>query len=150
MYFDKLWATQHLTFAFLGAFTTSMAYCFPVRYSDVLHRASLHLGTFCSTCYFFMELTTFFTGIWNKTSTRNHPPPIPWNKSIIWPFGTYVKYSGDVYRSNSNSTCATPANNSHYRFYVNIPRFLLYLGIFNNFFKLLYRQSSKIHQISIL
>lgn len=44
LYFDKLWATQHLTFAFLGAFTSSLAYCFPVRYSDVLHRASLHLG----------------------------------------------------------------------------------------------------------
>uniref|UniRef100_A0A336M0F4 CSON009479 protein n=1 Tax=Culicoides sonorensis TaxID=179676 RepID=A0A336M0F4_CULSO len=84
---------------FLGAFTTSLAYCFPVRYSDVLHRASLHLG------------------VWLKISTRNHPPPIPWNKSVIWPFGTYVKYSGDIYRSNSNSTCATPANNSHYRFY---------------------------------
>lgn len=101
LYFDKLWATQHLTFAFLGALTASLAYCFPVRYSDILHRASLHLG------------------VWHKTCTRNHPPPIPWNKSIIWPFGTYVKYAGDVYRSNSNSTCATPANNSHYRFYVS-------------------------------
>lgn len=76
-----------------------VAFCFPVKYSDVLHRASLHLG------------------VWNKTSTRNHPPPLPWNKTIIWPFGTYVKYSGDVYRSNSISTCATPSNNSHYRFY---------------------------------
>lgn len=101
LYYDTLFATQHLAFSFLGCFTMSIAFCFPVKYSDVLHRASLHLG------------------VWNKTSTRNHPPPLPWNKSIIWPFGTYVKFSGDVYRSNSISTCATPANNSHYRFYVS-------------------------------
>lgn len=101
LYYDTLWATQHLAFSFLGYFTMMIAFCFPVKYSDVLHRASLHVG------------------VWTKVTTRSHPPPLLWNKTIIWPFGSYVKYGGEVFRSNSISTCATPSNNSHFRFYVS-------------------------------
>lgn len=69
---------------------------------------------------------------------------------MIWPFGTYVKYSGEVYRSNSNSTCATPANNSHYRFYVwkNVTLHLFQLFIiFLTFFQTIFKNPSNIYSI---
>ncbi|XP_053685167.1 transmembrane protein 39A-B [Sabethes cyaneus] len=100
LYYDIFWATQHLVFVFIGGFTMCVTYCFPVKYCDVFHRAALHLGQ------------------WSRVTHRaHHPPPYAWSKTTIFPYGTYVKYMGEVYRASAFSTSAIPANNSHIRFF---------------------------------
>jgi hypothetical protein len=101
-YYDTYWATQHLFFVWISGFTMCVAQCFPLKYSDVLHRASRHLGQ------------------WNRIGRSHHPPPMAWSKNMIWPLGSYIKYLGDVYRSTGSSTSSIPANSSHHRFYVNL------------------------------
>ncbi|XP_055630919.1 transmembrane protein 39A-B [Toxorhynchites rutilus septentrionalis] len=101
LYFDIFWATQHLSFIFIGGLTMCVAYCFPVKYCDVFHRAALHLGQ------------------WNRVTHRtHHPPPYAWSKSTIFPYGTYVKHMGEIYRASGYCTAAVPGNNSHFRFFV--------------------------------
>lgn len=101
LYYDIFWATQHLGFIFIGGFTMCVAYCFPVRYCDVFHRAALHLGQ------------------WNRVTHRtHHPPPYAWSKSTIFPYGAYVRHLGEIYRASGFCTSAVPANNSHIRFFV--------------------------------
>lgn len=46
VFYDIYWATQHLAFIWIGGFMMCMVYSFPAKYSDVLHRSSLHLGLF--------------------------------------------------------------------------------------------------------
>src|SRR5690349_9309754 len=77
------------------------AYIFPIKYCDILHRSAIHLGN------------------WTKLGPRaTHAPPQNWNKNQIFPYGSYVKYSGEVYKSISECTSAFPADGSHQRFYV--------------------------------
>lgn len=44
LYYDSFWATQHLLFIWIGAFTMITTTCFPLKYSNILHRSALHLG----------------------------------------------------------------------------------------------------------
>jgi hypothetical protein len=66
----------------------------------VLHRSAIHLGT------------------WVKLSPRtNHAPPVNWSKNQVFSYGTYVKYSGEVYKSVSEATSSLPNDSGHQRFY---------------------------------
>lgn len=53
-----------------------------------------------------------------KLSPRaNHAPPVNWNKNQVFSYGTYVKYSGEVYKSVSEATSSLPSDAGHHRFY---------------------------------
>lgn len=100
LYFSKFWVSQHLFFTFVSLFTMSFSFCLPIRYCDILHRSAIHLGS------------------WNKLSPRaTHPPCQNWSKTQTFPFGSYVKYFGDVFRSTSECTTAIPADTGHHRFF---------------------------------
>lgn len=101
LFYQKFWVTQHLFFTWISLFTFCAVYCFPIKYCDVLHRSAIHLGQ------------------WTKLQPRaTHAPPINWSKTQIFPYGSYVKYSGEVYKSNSVSTSAFPSDAGHHRFYI--------------------------------
>lgn len=100
LYYNKFWVTQHLFFTWISLFTMLAGHCFPIKYCDVLHRSAIHLGQ------------------WTKLTTRAHAPPQNWSKTQVFPYGAYVKYSGEVYKSVSESTSAFPADSGHHRFYV--------------------------------
>uniref|UniRef100_A0A182IZM4 Uncharacterized protein n=1 Tax=Anopheles atroparvus TaxID=41427 RepID=A0A182IZM4_ANOAO len=100
LYYNKFWTTQHLVCVFIGGFTMCITYCFPMRYCDVFHRAAMHLGQ------------------WHRVNARSTSfPTFTWSKTSIFPYGTYVRHLGEVYRAVGSCTSAIPANNSHYRFY---------------------------------
>ena len=108
VYYDIYWATQHLGFVWVGGLIMCIVYCFPAKYCDVLHRASLHLGQ------------------WNRVDSRiSIQTAIPWTKTLICPPGTIVKHLGDYYKALGPNTVAVPANSSHYRFYVRFSKFCL-------------------------
>ncbi|XP_049539011.1 transmembrane protein 39A-B [Anopheles darlingi] len=100
LYYNNFWTIQHMAGIFIGGFTMSVTYCFPVRYFDVFYRASLHLG------------------VWNRVNARgNNLPAHHWSAEHFYPYGTYVRHNDELYRSTSSCTAAIPKNNSHLRFY---------------------------------
>lgn len=102
LYYDTYWTIQHLTFIWTGVFGMCVLYCFPAKYSDILHRACLHLGQ------------------WTKidSETEIHSVNILWSKTIFWPNGSLTKYADKIYESRGHITSAAPNNTSHYRFYL--------------------------------
>lgn len=104
LYYDVLWATQHIVFVWLSGFTMCAKFCFPAKYCDVLHRAALHLGQ------------------WTRIDGRsnNNQPPATWSKSVAWPTGSVVRYNGELYKSTGPVTLAITGDVTHYRFYVSV------------------------------
>lgn len=101
LFYSSGWITQHLFFTWISLFTMCASYCCDVKYCDVLHRSAIHLG------------------VWTKLSPKaTHAPPQNWSKTQIFPFGSYVKYSGEVYKSVSECTSALPNDPGHHRFFV--------------------------------
>lgn len=97
---DKFWITTHLIFSWASIFTMSFIYSFSLKYCDVLHRSSVHLGK------------------WTRLGHRTfHPPPLNWSKTVIFSYGAYVKYCGDVYRSVWHCTSALPSDLGQSRFF---------------------------------
>ncbi|KAL1131675.1 hypothetical protein AAG570_011288 [Ranatra chinensis] len=110
VFFDTYWATQHLTFVWLGCFTMYLVHCYPVKYCDTLHRAALHLGK------------------WAKVEGRScHLPTHIWAESTLWHQGALVKHCKELYKAEGISNAAEPGNNAHTRFYsvFNNPSILL-------------------------
>jgi hypothetical protein len=63
-------------------------------------------------------------GKWIRLGPRaSHPPPQVWSKAQTFPYGSYVKYSGDVYKSVGYCNAALPSDSGHYRFYVSYQSF---------------------------
>jgi len=99
LYYNKFWVTQHLLFTFISLFTMCCEICFPIKYCDVLHRSAIHLGQ------------------WRSVGRASHPPPQNWNKNMTFTYGSYVRYSGEVYKSISECTSALPSDAGHHRFF---------------------------------
>ncbi|XP_054270905.1 transmembrane protein 39A [Macrosteles quadrilineatus] len=100
LYYDIYWATQHLTFVWLGCFTMYLVHCFPVKYCDTLHRAALHLGR------------------WARVEGRTmHLPSHIWSDTTLWHQGALVKHCKELYKAEGISNAAEPGNPSHTRFY---------------------------------
>ncbi len=117
LYYDIWVTTSHMAFVVIGGLTMCTMFCFPANYCDVLHRAALHLGG------------------WSRIENRAHTPALNWSKLVVWPNGSFVKYSGDYYRSNGLVTTAVPCNSFHNRFYVSIKiDFMLQWNSMNSFF----------------
>lgn len=102
LYYSTFWVTQHLFFTWISIFTMCAGYCFPIKYCDVLHRAAIHLGQ------------------WSRLGPRaTHPPPQNWSKTVSFAYGSYVKFSGEIFKSIGYCTSAQPADGGHHRFYVS-------------------------------
>ncbi|XP_055856700.1 transmembrane protein 39A [Episyrphus balteatus] len=101
IHYNVLWASQHIIFIWLGGFTMCTVFCFPAKYSDILHRSALHLGLWCRL---------------DGRSSANSQPSI-WSKTSAWSNASIVRYTGDLYKSLGPVTTALPGNTSHYRFF---------------------------------
>lgn len=100
--YDLTWVTQHLGFVWLGCFTMAAVHAYPVQYVDVLHRASVHLGR------------------WSKLEgCRSHLPTHTWVEGTVWPSGSLVRHSREIFRAEGvQSVSAEPGNSAHARFYM--------------------------------
>lgn len=102
-----LWATMHILLFFFSVFTMCTVFSFPSKYSDILHRAALHLGYWLK-----LELRAGADCVISASAPN-------WIKSTLWGHNTVVKCSGELYRSFGPVTVASPGNSSHARFYVS-------------------------------
>ncbi|XP_034652669.1 transmembrane protein 39A [Drosophila subobscura] len=104
--YNVMRAAQHCIIVCLGAFSLCAAYLYPAKYSDILHRATLHLGC------------------WQRIDRDPAPSQLivaasafTWSKFTAYGHGIVVKHNGGLYRSLGLVTVATPGNASHVRFY---------------------------------
>lgn len=104
LFYDTYWTIQHLTFIWTGVFGMCVLYCFPAKYSDILHRASLHLGQ------------------WTRVDSINETYQCNslslWSKTVFWQNGSLIKYADKIFESTGHITSAVPNNTSHFRFYL--------------------------------
>ncbi|XP_075165803.1 transmembrane protein 39A [Haematobia irritans] len=103
VHYNVLWASQHIVLVFLSVFQCCTVFSFPSKYSDILHRAAVHLG------------------YWLKMEERPGAESIlsvsNWIKSTLWAPSSVVKFTGELYRSVGPVTVAIPGNVTHERFY---------------------------------
>ncbi|KAH8299858.1 hypothetical protein KR044_007098 [Drosophila immigrans] len=106
--YNVMRAAQHCIIVCLGAFSLSAVFLYPAKYSDTLHRATLHLGS------------------WQRMDRDPQAAPSQlivaanahtWSKYAVYGHATVVKHNGALYRSHGLVTVATPGNASHVRFY---------------------------------
>ncbi|XP_016930526.3 transmembrane protein 39A-B [Drosophila suzukii] len=104
--YNVIRAAQHCIIVCLGAFSLCAVFLYPAKYSDTLHRATLHLGC------------------WQRIDREPAPSQLivaanalAWSKYSSYNHGTVVKHNGGLYRSQGLVTVATPGNASHARFY---------------------------------
>lgn len=97
-------------------------FSFPSKYSDILHRAALHLGY-----WFRLELRAGADCVISASAPN-------WIKGALWGHNTVVKSGGELYRSFGPVTVATPGNSSHARFYVSLRHISFKLYFLNLFF----------------
>lgn len=99
---DSLSVILNIIFIWIGGFTLTVVQCFPPKYSDVLHRAALHLGQWKQE---------------NVSTSTNVNHIQMWTPNIKCTPGALVKHEGGVYRATGPITTAVPGNTAHYRFY---------------------------------
>lgn len=104
--YNVIRAAQHCLGVCLGAFSLCAVFLYPAKYSDTLHRATLHLGCWQRIGTVPVQLI----------AAANAPT---WSKYSSYGHGTVVKHNGGLYRSHGVVTVATPGNTSHARFYVS-------------------------------
>ncbi|ALC42458.1 CG13016, partial [Drosophila busckii] len=108
VHYNVMRAAQHCIIVCLGAFSLSAVFLYPAKYSDTLHRATLHLG-----CWQRMDrdLQAAPSQLIVAANALN------WNRYAVYGNGTVVKHMGGLFRSQGLVTVATPGNASHVRFY---------------------------------
>lgn len=93
---------MHLIFVGVGCFTMYASHILPMRYCDVLHRSALHLGA------------------WTRVEPRSHVPvAYNWIGEQLWPSGSLVRHSRELYRAQGTLNAAEPGNPTHARFHVS-------------------------------
>ena len=108
VYYNVFWATLQITFMWFSGIAMSAVFLFPSKYSDILHRSSLHLGHWNKVAILPDGDTN---SIFNASTL--------WSKSQIWTNGSVVRYVGELYCCQGPVTVAIPGNSSHLRFYVS-------------------------------
>lgn len=132
MYYNVVWASMHIILVFFSVFTMCTVFSFPSKYSDIMHRAALHLGF-----WFKLELRAGVDCVISSSAAN-------WVKNALWSHQTVVKFNGELYRSFGPVTAAIPGNLSHARFYVSLSNnkyyseskynfLFLFLHLFRNF-----------------
>ncbi|CAH8621507.1 unnamed protein product [Schistosoma rodhaini] len=100
LYIDYWWCLQHCFLTGLVVFLLRWHYFLPCDYIDLLHRISMHLGS------------------WENSLTRSgYLNAISWSASTIYPCGVVVKHMQGLFRSVGINNCAEPGNRLHSRFY---------------------------------
>uniref|UniRef100_A0A034VQ49 Transmembrane protein 39A n=1 Tax=Bactrocera dorsalis TaxID=27457 RepID=A0A034VQ49_BACDO len=121
MYYNVLWAYQNALYIWLSCLTMACAFGFPAKYSDILHRASLHLGYWSR-----MELraiggnsgnSSSSNGSSSGSSTSSSGTTTVWKANTVWTQDSVVKCKGELFSANGPVTVALPGNSSHSRFY---------------------------------
>lgn len=109
VHYNVLWSSLHIILVFLSVFTMCTVFSFPSKYSDILHRAALHLGY-----WFKLEGKPRAESATSTAANASN-----WIKTTLWAPSTLVKHMGELYRSVGPVTVAIPGNTSHARYYVS-------------------------------
>lgn len=107
--YNVMRAAQHCIIVCLGAFSLSAVFLYPAKYSDTLHRATLHLGSWQRMD---RDPQTVASQLIVAANAQT------WSKYAAYAHGTVIKHNGALYRSHGLVTVAMPGNASHLRFYV--------------------------------
>ncbi|TNN10850.1 Transmembrane protein isoform 1 [Schistosoma japonicum] len=97
---DFWWCLQHCFLTGLVVFLLRWHYFLPCDYIDLLHRSSMHLGSW--------ETLPLQSGYTNATL---------WSACTVYPYGVVVKHMQGLFRSIEVNNCAEPGNRLHSRFY---------------------------------
>ncbi|KAF7998313.1 hypothetical protein HCN44_009711 [Aphidius gifuensis] len=138
LYFNIPWVIQHILLFWLGRLCAYFTQIYPVKYCDVLHRASLHLGKWIK--------------VDNNKSNKNLDEQVPsWNETSIWPHGSLVSYKNNLYRSEGLCTTAVPNNTSQKRFHAlfNNPAIIMLTFLSIQFIIMIYEFLTLFRQISL-
>ncbi|XP_030370528.1 transmembrane protein 39A [Scaptodrosophila lebanonensis] len=111
VHYNVLRAAQHCVAVCLCAFSLCAVFLYPAKYSDTLHRATLHLGHWQRLD---RDPPTRVEGAAQLITAAN---ALTWSKYAVYGANTVVKHNGGIYRSQGLVTVATPGNSSHVRFY---------------------------------
>ncbi|KAH8415774.1 hypothetical protein KR222_000767 [Zaprionus bogoriensis] len=106
--YNVMRAAQHCIIVCLGAFSLSAVFLYPAKYSDTLHRATLHLGSWQRMDRDPQTVASQQIAAANAQA---------WSKCMVYGHGAVIKHNGALYRSHGLVTVATPGNASHLRFY---------------------------------
>nr|CAH8863646.1 unnamed protein product [Trichobilharzia regenti] len=100
LYVDYWWCLQHCFLIGLLVFLLRWHYFLPCDYIDLLHRSSMHLGS------------------WENLLVRSGFSQIStWSASVVYPRGVVIKHMRGLFRSIGINNCAEPGNVLHSRFY---------------------------------
>ncbi|CAH1961412.1 unnamed protein product [Acanthoscelides obtectus] len=101
LFYDVLWASQHILFIFESSFLALSEYVLSLRFYDILHRSALHVGS------------------WEKIETSKSMLLVnsAWKDEVLWPRGTLVKYGKDVWRATGDCNSCEPGNSGLSKFY---------------------------------
>ncbi|ESN94375.1 hypothetical protein HELRODRAFT_69178 [Helobdella robusta] len=91
------WVVQYILLVWLGSTVLFANHYFPVKYLDVLHRCSVHLGN------------------WTKIEARFAPHI--WSELQLFPQDSTVKHVKGLFRAAGMVNAAEPGNVMHTRFY---------------------------------
>ncbi|XP_067627803.1 transmembrane protein 39A [Eurosta solidaginis] len=115
IYYNIMWTYQHAFFVWLSCLTMATAFCFPSKYSDILHRASLHLG-YWSRLDMRPNGACSSIGSGNSSVSSTGPTAV-WKPASVWIQGSVVKFNEELFSCQGPVTVAQPGNSSHSRFY---------------------------------
>lgn len=101
LHYDMWWAIQYVVMNWLGMLILFANHFLPVKYLDVFHRCSLHLGH------------------WSKIEPRvvPHTSHGAWSELQLFPQGSTVKHVKGLFRAEGQNNAAEPGNVMHSRFY---------------------------------
>ncbi|XP_026318971.1 transmembrane protein 39A-A [Hyposmocoma kahamanoa] len=102
LYYDVYAAAQQIGLVWFGLFGRYASQLVPAAYTDVPHRATLHLGR------------------WRPDTTivDMGGEVVAWSGGRLWSRGARVAARGSVFVATSNCVAATPMDSHHTRFYV--------------------------------
>ncbi|XP_036332947.1 transmembrane protein 39A-A [Rhagoletis pomonella] len=110
IYYNVIWAYQNAFYFWISCLTMAAAFGFPSKYSDILHRASLHLG-------YWSRMDVRGIGSCSGGGGASTATAASWKLNSVWVQGSVVKHNGELFSCLSPVTVALPGNSSHSRFY---------------------------------
>ncbi|KAK4468746.1 hypothetical protein MN116_007921 [Schistosoma mekongi] len=100
LYIDSWWCIQHCFLTGLVVFLLRWHYFLPCDYIELLHRSSMHLGSWK-----------------NLPSQGGYTNATLWSACTVYPCGVVVKHMRGIFQSVEVNNCAEPGNQLHSRFY---------------------------------
>ncbi|CAD7011640.1 unnamed protein product [Ceratitis capitata] len=117
MYYNTVWVYQNAFYVWISCLTMAFAFGFPAKYSDIMHRASLHLGYWSQMDMRAIGGNSGSSSASSNNSNSTSGSTTVWKANTVWTQNSVVKFDGELFSSCGPVTVAVPRNSSHSRFY---------------------------------